>query len=151
MKSFIRFPCIKSRPLKAQPNPLEPFTPKARQAARDVVMDLYGMFVDMVAERRGMDRKKVLKLADGRVYTGRQAKANGLVDALGGEAEARDWLAASRRIPRSLPVHDLEVDRPGGIWRDLVFGAVQGIMGKSLFSERLRLDGLISVWHPDPL
>ena len=92
MKSFIRFPCIKSRPLKAQPNPLEPFTPKARQAARDVVMDLYGMFVDMVAERRGMDRKKVLKLADGRVYTGRQAKANGLVDALGGEAEARDWL-----------------------------------------------------------
>ncbi len=142
---------IKSRPLKAQPNPLEPLTPQARQASRDVVLDLYGMFVDMVVERRGMDREKALKLADGRVYTGRQAKANGLVDALGGEAEARDWLAASRRIPRSLPTQDLEVDRPGGVWRDLVFGAFQGIMGKSLFSERLRLDGLISVWHPDPL
>jgi len=139
---------IKSRPLKAQPNPLEPLTPEARQAARDVVLDLYDMFVDLVAERRQMPRMEALKLADGRVYTGRQAKANGLVDALGGEAEARQWLADNRKIPPSLPVHDLEADRPGGAWRDFVYGSIQGLLGKSLFSERLRLDGLISVWHP---
>ena len=42
-----------------------------------VVTDMYNMFVDMVVERRKLPREKVLKLADGRVYTGRQAAANG--------------------------------------------------------------------------
>ena len=135
---------IKSRPLKAQPNPLEPLTPEGREAAKVVVLDLFELFVDMVEERRNLPRDKVLALADGRIFTGRQAVANGLVDALGGEADARRWLAETHAIATSLPVKDVEIEHEGALWRDLI----GGLLGKVLFSERLRLDGPISLWHP---
>lgn len=144
-KLGVKAETIKSRPLKAQPNPLEPFTPEARAAIRSVVLDLYAMFVDMVSERRAMPRDKTLGLADGRVFTGRQALANGLIDALGSEAEARDWLAETHKVPRSLPVKDLKIAHEGEPWRDFL----GSVFGKTLLSERLRLDGLISLWQPD--
>ena len=144
-KLGIKAETVKSRPLKAQPNPLEPFTPEAREAARSVVLDLYDMFVDLVSERRSIPREKVLGLADGRVFTGRQALSNGLVDALGSETEARDWLAETHKILRSLPIKDLRIVHEGEPWRDLL----GGVVGKTLLSERLRLDGLISLWQPE--
>ncbi len=136
---------IKSGPLKAQPNPLERFTPEARKATKKVLDDFFNMFVDLVAERRSLPRDKVLGLADGRVFSGRQAKKVGLVDSLGAEPEARKWLAETHKIADSLPVKEVKVKHENEPWRDLF----NSIMGKVLFSERLRLDGVISLWHPD--
>lgn len=136
---------IKSGPLKAVPNPLEPLTEEGREATRAVVMDMYDLFVDMVAERRRLPRDVVLRLADGRVYSGRQANENRLIDGLGGEPEARDWLASQHGIARTVPVRRVKVDRPD----DGFFRMGQRLLGKTLFSERLTLDGLVSLWHPD--
>lgn len=136
---------IKSGPLKAQPNPMERFTPEARKATEDVVKDFFDMFVSLVAERRTMPKEKVLPLADGRVFSGRQALQRGLVDRLGAEPEARKWLYETHKIPESLPVRDVEVKHEDQPWRDFL----GSILGKVLFSERLRLDGVVSVWHPD--
>ena len=136
---------IKSGPLKAQPNPLEKTTPAARKAIQAVVMDMYAMFVDMVAERRKMSPEAARSLADGRVYTGRQALANGLIDAIGSENEAIDWLREFAKIPSGLSVQDVIIERPGQGWRSLI----NGMVGKVLLSERLRLDGLVSLWHPE--
>jgi protease IV len=136
---------IKSGPLKAQPNPLEVTTPEARQAIKDVVMDMYGMFVEMVAERRNMDLDQAKALADGRVYSGRQALANGLIDAIGSEAEAVDWLEKTREIPSGMAIRNVVIERPGQAWQNFI----NGLVGKTLFSERLTLDGLISLWHPE--
>jgi protease-4 len=135
---------IKSTPLKAQPNPLEPFTPEAREATRKVVSDVYEMFVSRVQERRGLSREQVDTVADGSVFTGRQAKTVGLVDILGGEREARAWLAERHGIDESLPVRDVQPRGTSEELRDMIGGFV----GKALFSERLTLDGLVSVWHP---
>jgi protease-4 len=143
-KVGIKPEAIKSTPLKAQPNPLEPFTPEAREATRKVVSDIYEMFVSMVQERRSLSREQVDMVADGSVFTGRQAKAIGLVDILGGEREARAWLAERHGIDQSLPVRDVQPRGPGEEFRDMV----GGFFGKALFSERLTLDGLVSVWHP---
>lgn len=136
---------IKSAPLKAVPNPLEPLTEEGREATKAVVMDMYNLFVDMVTERRQLPRETALKLADGRVYSGRQAAENKLIDALGGETEARDWLAVERNIPISTPVRDVRIERRG----EGLLGLAESIVGKALFSERLTLDGLVSLWHPD--
>ena len=136
---------IKSGPLKASPNPLEKTTPEARAAAEEVVRDMYDFFVDLVAERRGMDRPRAGRLADGRVYTGRQAVANGLIDAIGGEREARAWLKAEHDIDDSLPTTLVKVRRSDGFLAALL----DDLVGKALLSERLRLDGLISLWHPE--
>ena len=139
---------IKSSPLKAVPSPLEPLTDTGRAATRALVEDMYEMFVGMVAERRGMDRPTALALADGRVYTGRQAKANGLIDALGGIGEARDWLE-EKGVKSSFPLREIRVWREEQLLGGLVRTAVQAALGKSYLPERLTLDGLVAVWHPD--
>lgn len=135
---------IKSGPLKGAPSPLEPLTEEARRAARALVTDMYDMFVDLVAERRGFERSRVLELADGRVYTGRQAFDLKLIDSLGGEEEARAWLASAHGIAEELPVHDLRRER----FAEELLGEVAASAWKALLSGRLVLDGLISVWHP---
>jgi len=141
----IRPEIIKSGPLKAQPNPFEKLTPEARKATEAVVQDFFNMFVDMVASRRGMDHERVAALADGRVFSGRQAKENGLVDVIGAEPEARKWLAETHNIKAELPITDVKVRHEDEPWRDLI----QGLIGKTLLSERLRLDGMISLWQPE--
>ncbi|MGF1641505.1 MAG: signal peptide peptidase SppA [Rhodospirillales bacterium] len=136
---------VKSTPLKAQPNPLETFTPEGREAAAELVGDLYRMFVGLVEERRRLGRDETLVLADGRVFTGRQAFANGLIDALGGEREARQWLEQAHAVGTKVPVRDVRVGRRDAWVLDLL----SGMFGKAFFFERLSLDGLISLWHHD--
>ncbi len=135
---------IKSGPLKAEPSPVTKLTPEARRATQALVDDMFKMFVDMVAERRKMNRDRVLKLADGRVYTGRMAVANGLVDAIGGEPEALEWLRTEKKIDRDLSVRDVRIHRDVEAW----FDRLTGLGLKAVLSERLTLDGLVSVWHP---
>ena len=94
-------------------------------------MDMYDQFVGMVAAGRHMPAEQVRTLADGRAYTGRQALGLGLVDAIGGEPEARAWLAAEKGIPESLPVEDVE---PGGFARRALAGSVSPVLGDMMKS-----------------
>ena len=136
---------IKSGPLKAVPSPLEPMTPDVRKTTQALVDDIFAMFLRMVADRRKLSRVEAEALADGRVFTGRSAVEMRLVDALGGEAEAIAWLEDSKGIATDLPVRDIKVERKVEEW----FGYLGSLARKTMFSERLTLDGLISVWHPE--
>ncbi len=136
---------VKSGPLKAQPNPLEKFSPAARKATEAIIADYFDMFVTLVAERRSLSREQVLKLADGRVFSGRQAKKAGLVDALGAEPEARKWLSETHNIADSLPIKEVKIKHEDEPWRDFFDSKI----GKVMFSERLSLVGVIALWHPD--
>jgi protease-4 len=139
----IRAEALTSGALKDQPSPFRPLTPEGRAALEAVVQDLYAQFVAMVAAGRRMEPERVRALADGRVFTGRQALAEGLVDAIGGEAEARAWLAAEKGVPASLPIREIAPDEAGRLLPRLVRET-----RKALVSERLSLDGLMAVWHP---
>lgn len=143
-KLGIKPEAIKSAPLKAQPNPLEPMNENTRSATRLVVEDIFNMFIDMVATRRKMDKKKVKQLADGRIYTGRQAVKNGLIDAIGGEKEALDWLSNTKSINNQLPLKILNFDRDNSFMEKIL----DRFIGKISISDRLRLDGLVSLWQP---
>jgi len=79
---------IKSGKLKDMFQPSEPLSPEAREVATAIVEQVFAQFVDAVVKGRNMKREDVVALADGRVYTGEQAKANGLIDDLGGMHEA---------------------------------------------------------------
>ncbi len=135
---------IKSAPLKASPSPLEPMTDEARAASQAIIDDMYALFIEMVAEQRGLDMSRARELADGRVFTGRQAVANGLIDAIGGESDARDWLAAERGISRGLPLIDVTIHDPSEEW----LANARVLSQNMLLPERLTLDGLVSLWHP---
>ena len=96
---------IKSSPLKAEPSPFHPASEDAKNMIRNMVMDSYGWFVDLVADRRKLPREDVLKLADGSIFTGRQALQNKLIDTLGGEDEIRAYLD-TRKVKKDLPIVD---------------------------------------------
>jgi len=75
---------VKSGLYKDIGNPVRPMTDGERKLLQGMVDDVYGQFVDAVATGRGIPASRVRELADGRLYSGSQAKAVGLVDELGG-------------------------------------------------------------------
>ncbi len=79
---------IKSGRFKDTGHPLRPMTPEERALLQGVVDDVLTQFIEAVARGRAMDPARVRELADGRVYSGSQARALGLVDQLGGLTEA---------------------------------------------------------------
>src|SRR5215813_5019147 len=161
-KVGVKFEAIKSSPLKAAPNGLEPTTPEAHAAIEALVVDSYAWFKDMVGDRRKLEGEALDRVADGRVFTGRQSISLKLADEIGREQDAIDWLAKSSNIDPKTPVRDwrlyptfsqlsllhLGVAKMLDFWgfgtlaRDLeMSGALQA-------AEKLNLDGLLMLWHP---
>ncbi|MCW5704204.1 MAG: signal peptide peptidase SppA [Bradyrhizobium sp.] len=153
---------IKSSPLKAAPNGFEPTSPEARAAIDALVKDSYAWFRGLVKERRGMDDSQIEKVADGRVFTGRQAVELKLIDALGDEKAAVAWLEANKKIKKGLPVRDYKLSPRFG---DLTFLrtaasitldaiGLSGIArqveqsGVGQAVDRLSMDGMLALWQP---
>ena len=143
-KLGISVEAIKSGPLKAEPSPFKKLTPAVRRSTQILVDDMFDMFTGMVANQRNMTEQKVRSLADGRVFTGRMALKEGLIDAIGGEREALQWLTANKGLDKNLPVRKLKFKRNFQDW----FEHLSSLARKTVLSERLTLDGLVSVWHP---
>ncbi|MCR0985779.1 signal peptide peptidase SppA [Roseomonas populi] len=156
----LRAEAITSGPLKDQPSPFRPLTEEGRAALRAVVQDLYDQFVRRVTEGRHMPEDRVRAVADGRIMTGRQALSAGLVDAIGGEKEARAHLASAHNLSEDLPVRDLRARD----LRERTFGAAIGTalgetlaaalppIVKTVVSEGLggvlNVDGTGTLWQP---
>lgn len=138
----VRPETITSGPLKDQPSAFRPLTEEGRAALEAVVRDLHGQFVAMVAKGRKMAEEEVRGLADGRVLTGRQALAAGLVDEIGGEAEARQWLANVKRVGLEHPVRDIAEPPAQRLMTRILREA-----GKAFWDEWLRLDRGVFLWH----
>ena len=74
---------IKSGELKDAGNPFREMNEKDKEYFQDIVNDSYDQFLDVVSKERKMDKEKLKEYANGRVFTGRQAKDIGLIDSLG--------------------------------------------------------------------
>lgn len=154
----VRYEAVKSSPLKAEPSPFTPTTDEEREMLRALVMDSYDWFVDLVTDRRALTRQQVLQLADGSIFTGRQALERGLIDALGGEDVAKAWLV-EQGLSADLDVVEWRERSSGdGFFRIPGIGTLAAwIMGfdgidhmlARVGADRIFLDGLVSVWQPD--
>jgi protease-4 len=151
---------VKSSPLKASPNGFEPTSPEARAALAALVSDSFTWFKSLVRDRRGITDEQLETVADGRVFTGRQGIELHLIDHLGGEREAIDWLQQERNIPKNLPVRDWKQERALERLGILSFSAraaeALGLSGLSLAldhaanaTQERMLDGLLSIWQVD--
>jgi protease-4 len=86
---------VKSAEFKDTGSPFRPMGPQDRDVLQGLVQDVYSQFVDVVAEERRLPFEEAHRLADGRVYSGRQALEAGLVDQIG---NMNDALAAAGRM-----------------------------------------------------
>ena len=158
----VRMEEIKSAPLKAEPSPFHDTSEEAKAMIRATVLDSFDWFVDLVSKGRKMDRDAVLALADGSVFTGRQALGNKLIDALGGEKQIRDYLK-TREIAEDLDIIDHELPERRGLFGFSSLATLaEGVTGEpsalsrllreigGAASEKLFLDGLVSVWQFGP-
>ena len=155
---------VKSSPLKAAPNGFEPTSPEARAALASIVMDSYDWFKGLVSSRRKLEGEALAKVADGRVFTGRQAIDLKLIDQLGDERTAVAWLAKEKGINPATPVRNYRLRARFSEFSFLHLTAVSllelaGLDGfaRSLeqsgafaAAERLNLDGVLALWHPSP-
>lgn len=151
----VKVESIKSSPLKAAPSPIESATTESRAAIAAVIQENFTWFKTLVRERRGFDDARLAAVADGRIFSGSQALSLGLVDQLGSEEQARQWLESERRIARNLPIREWRreglSDRFGfgSLARTLCFDGVADLFDRVLSAREPRLlDGVLVLWQP---
>lgn len=104
-------------PFKDILSPTRPMYDAEKKLLNDIVEELYQQFVDIVdAGRENLDRAQVQRLANGAIYTAKQALENGLIDEIGDPETIEQWWAANG------PVQIVELRRKPN-FRDLLFGA----------------------------
>jgi protease IV len=116
---------LKSGKYKDTLSPFRPIHETDREEIQNISDDVYGQFVQAVAQGRGLPEARVREIAEGRIYTGKRAKELKLVDELGGldDAIAAAWGLAGQsgepKVQYPPRQHDLSL-------RDLMRGAFQG-------------------------
>ena len=105
-------------------------------------------FVDLVVKRRQIQPERIPGFMKGRVFSGRQALQYGLIDAVGGEQTAIDWLVQDKKIDKGLPVidwHQAQEAQSGLL--GLVRGYTRTLLGVSIQSylDQMTLSGLMSM------
>ena len=156
-KIGVKYEAIKSSPLKAAPNGFEPTSDAARDAIGALVADSFAWFKDLVRERRGLSAEELAKVADGRVFNGRQGLPLKLIDALGGEREAIAWLEHEKGVATGLPVRDWSPPPNfAGFRMSSLAAAFADAMGWRGLADSLHrasitspgsVDGLMSIWQ----
>jgi protease-4 len=116
------------------------YSPRGRARLEAFLDWTYQSFIEGVARGRGLSEEEVLEVAQGRVWTGAQAKERGLVDTLGGFADA---LAVTRQEIGLEPDAAIELRRfpaPRTLWEqalDLALGVQTRFLGVETWLERL--------------
>ncbi len=159
-KIGVKMHTIKSGDLKASPNPFEPMDERTRQVTREMIEESNRWFVSLVENRRRIRASAIPGLRSGRVYSGREALQHKLVDQVGGEEEALNWLK-SQGVDAELKLVEWKPSAdPTGLWGAgalarlgrSAFGEAGGAIAEALSGDgrigTVGLDGLLSVWHP---
>ena len=136
---------VKSGALKAEPTPYGPVSEAAQEAQAAFVADAFAWFLGLVEARRGLTGDALDAVDDGAVYTGRRALELGLIDAIGGEREARAWLEEAHGIDEDMAPRDyaLAPEAPG----------LLALLGRSLGVEDvaalrpMAAPGLWAIWR----
>jgi len=134
--------------------------PEATAAMAALVGDTFAWFKNQVRERRHLDDETLAKVTDGRIFAGSQAVSLKLIDGIGGEQEALDWLKSEKGIDIDLPIRNWTAKREGWL-RRLTGETASAVLSRlgladasrliSAASEPLRAQvtsGLLVLWQP---
>jgi len=121
---------IKSGPYKDIGSPVREMKPEERRLLEEVIQNVHQQFIEVVSKGRRLSREQVEKIADGRIFTGQQAKTMGLIDELGSFEDAVDL--AKKMVGLSGDVKLIYPEKKRfSIW-DLIFSEMMGEIKQSL-------------------
>lgn len=144
---------IKSGELKAEPDFYSAPSAQSLAMIEALVDDSHRWFVEIVADRRRFSASEAERVSNGAILNGRQALSENLIDQIGGEALAKEWLVANHSLGSDLPIADWNsTNQYSTGFAAALITKLAGNLGLNL--ERLfqgtqqhTLDGLVSVWH----
>jgi len=144
-KLGVEFHYVKTSPLKGSPTLFEEKNEAALAVLKNTMEDFYDYFVDVTAKNRKLKKEEVLKLADGRIYSGKKAVEYKLIDELGTEKDALKWLQTKKNIDEDLEVKDISLEKKKPALEELL-GAISKNMSKifdfGTISEKYQFQGL---------
>lgn len=135
---------LKTSELKGAPSPLEKMTPAVAQYMQENLQKINAMFIDMVAEGRQLPRADVVRLADGRIFMGNEALQLKLIDAIGDQETAMEWLKSNKKIDKNLTIQreDLHPHKTG---LSKIFSL---LAGEHNYLTQLWNGPIMAVWNP---
>ncbi|MGN0709117.1 MAG: signal peptide peptidase SppA, partial [Anaerovoracaceae bacterium] len=139
-KLGVRTTIISSGKNKTMGDPTKKLTKEQRKIIQDLIDEIYDDFVDVVAEGRGMSKSRVKKLADGRIYSAKQAKRLGLIDEI---ADYQDAVAEMKRECGfgSTPVIKINMDSGSTLLSSLISSMASGKSASELEQVNQLLSG----------
>jgi protease-4 len=144
-KLGVNFITVKSGKFKTTLSPFEPTTDEGKRTIEAAINDSYITFIDFIVKQRKLEKDKLLEIADGRIYTGNQAVDLNLIDEIGDQKTALNWLQKNKKIGENLAIKDVD------LVKDKIF--LEKYKLNSLINEfflgkmQMSLAGLISIWQ----
>ena len=133
---------IKSGDLKAVPNPLEKSNEYQINYVKDIVIIMQKEFSKIVKLEREISAENFLKINDGRIFTGSQAKEINLIDEIGVEDDAIEWLKKKAGLDDKVKIIDY-------VERGNFFDMLDLKFFKKISNMELKLtDGILAIWTP---
>jgi len=144
-KLGVTFNNYKSSQLKGTPSPFEKSNPIVDQAVKDSIEDSYGFFIELVknARKDKIKPENLPKVTDGRIFTGRQALKLGLVDKIGSEKEALEYLETEYQI-QDLDIKTISLKKSENKLLDKIINSDSAI-GKFLNKHNSKKQ-LMAIW-----
>ena len=134
---------IKSGELKATPNPLEKLDDEKLQYLKKIIGQLQNEFVDIVEKKRNLNQTTIFKISSGRIFTSKQALDLNLIDFIGNETDALDWIIKEGNLDQNIDV--IELDEKNSLFN---------LMNTKLFKNSLKPfnlnlnNGILAIWTP---
>mgnify|MGYP001223271526 CR=1 FL=1 len=135
---------IKSGELKATPNPLEKIDEEKIDYLKKIIDKLQNEFVDIVEQKRNLNQTTIRKISSGRIFTSKQALNLNLIDFIGNETDALDWIIKEGDLDQKIDV--IELDKKSSFLRNL--------MDTTFFKNSLKPfnlnpnNGILAIWTP---
>lgn len=146
-KVGVKLNVIKSGEFKDLGSAFRPMTDQERDIFQTLIDEAYDGFVDVVAKGRDLTPERTRELADGRIYSGKQAKELDLVDHLGDQDFA---FSRAKGLGKSSDASLVVYRRVGGLFDDLI-PFVKAPSAAEVISEELgvsRSPGAAYLWAP---
>ncbi len=134
---------VKSGELKATPNPLEKLDEEKINYLKKIIAQLQGEFIEIVEQKRNLSQTTLRKISSGRIFTSKQALKLNLIDFIGNETDALNWIIKEGNLDQKIDV--IELDK-----KNSLFNLINtSLLKNSLKSFNLNLNnGILAIWTP---
>ena len=134
---------VKSGELKATPNPLEKLDEEKINYLKKIIGQLQDEFIEIVERKRNLNQTTLKKISSGRIFTSKQAMKLNLIDFVGNETDALNWIIKEGNLDPKIDV--IEIDQKNSLFN---------LMNTSLFKNSLKPfnlnlnSGILAIWTP---